>query len=188
MFRRHAFVRLAENAWRDATPEGGDIEVLQEWTARGRPLIIRRPCVSDDGQEVFLGLALPGKRRMAFRVPVASVRAVEPPPVWDVEVVPGFVFRIYGSRAWELLTGLSYVTPSSDLDLLVDIDSLAGWRSFLSSDFQLPEPPRVDLEVIFQADASFSWREYLGPADDILIKSNRRVWLERKDQLGSLLA
>lgn len=190
VFRRHAFVRLAENAWRDATPEGGDIEVLQEWTARGRPLIIRRPCVSDDGQEVFLGLALPGKRRMAFRVPVESVCTVELPPVWTGEEFDcaGRVFRLYGSRAWETLTGLSYVTPESDLDLLVDIESPAEWESFLSSDFQLPEPPRVDLEVIFQADASFSWREYLGPADDILIKSNRRVWLERKDQLGSLLA
>lgn len=190
MFRRHAFVRLAENAWREATPESGDINVLREWIAAGRPLIVRRPCLSDDGQEVFLGLALPGKKRMAFRVSVASVQSIEPPPVWDDEAVrcPGFVFRLYGSRAWELLTGLSYVTPESDLDLLVDIDSLAGWGGFLSAGLRLPAQPRVDLEVIFRGDASFSWREYLGPAGDILIKSNCRVWLERKDRLADLLA
>jgi len=190
VFRRHAFVRLAENAWREATPEGGDIDVLREWIACGRPLIVRRPCLSDDGREVFLGLALPGKKRMAFRVSIAGVQSVEPPPVWDGEEIrcPGFVFRLYGSRAWELLTGLSYVTPASDLDLLVDIDSPMAWESFLSADLRLPEQPRVDLEVSFRGDASFSWREYLGPAEDILIKSNHRVWLERKDRLADLLA
>ncbi len=155
-----------------------------------RPLIVRRPCLSDDGQEVFLGLALPGKKRMAFRISAASVRTVEFPPVWENDAFrcPGFVFRLYGSRAWERLTGLPYVTPDSDLDLLVDIDSRAGWESFLSSCPRFPERPRVDLEVIFHGDASFSWREYLGPAQDILIKSNRRVWLMRKDRLAELLA
>lgn len=172
-----------------ATPEGGDVEVLREWIACGRPLIVRRPCLSDDEKEVFLGLALPGKRRMAFRVPVESVCAVEPPPVWTGEEFDcaGRVFRLYGSRAWETLTGLPYVTPDSDLDLLVDIDSLAEWESFLASGLQLPALPRVDLEVIFRGDASFSWREYLGAAGDLLVKSNRRVWLERKDRLAALL-
>lgn len=164
--------------------------MLREWIANGRPLIVRRPCLSDDEKEVFLGLSLPGKRRMAFRVPVGSVRSVEPPPVWTGGVIggTGVVFRLYGSRAWELLTGLSYVTPESDLDLLVDIGSLAEWESFLASGLQLPARPRVDLEVIFCGDASFSWREYLSSAGDILIKSNRRVWLERKDRLATLLA
>jgi len=189
VFRRHAFVRLAEHAWRVATPEGGDVEVLREWIACGRPLIVRRPCLSDDEKEVFLGLALPGKRRMAFRVPVESVCAVELPPVWTGEEFDcaGRVFRLYGSRAWETLTGLPYVTPDSDLDLIVDIDSLAEWESFLASGLQLPALPRVDLEVIFRGDASFSWREYLGAAGDLLVKSNRRVWLERKDRLAALL-
>ncbi len=188
MFRRHAFVRLAESAWREATPEGGEIDVLRDWLENGHPLIVRRPCVSEDGTEVFLGLALPGRRRMAFRVPSASVCSVEPPPLWDGKAIPGFAFRLYGSRAWEHLTGLSYVTPESDVDLLVDIESQAEWGSFLTSDFRLPAQPRVDLEVIFCGDASFSWREYLGPAGEILIKSNRRVWLERKERLAALLA
>jgi len=188
VFRRHAFVRLAEGAWCEATPEGGDVEVLREWVAHGRPLIVRRPCLSDEGLEVYLGLALPGKKRMAFRVPVAGIKSIEPPPVWEGEGIraSGFVFRLYGSRAWELLTGLPYVTPDSDLDLLVDIDSSADWMSFLSADLRLPDELRVDLEVIFSGDASFSWREYLGPAEDILIKSNRRVWLERKNHLATL--
>lgn len=127
---------------------------------------------------------------MAFRAPIAAVQSVELPPVWDGEAIrcPGFVFRLYGSRAWELLTGLPYVTPDSDFDLLVDIDTPMAWESFLSADLPLPAQPRVDLEVIFRGDASFSWREYLGPAEDILIKSNRYVWLERKDRLADLLA
>jgi phosphoribosyl-dephospho-CoA transferase len=187
--RRHAFVRLAEGAWQRAVAESGDIGTLQEWLAHGRPLIVRRPCVSQDGREVSLGLALPGKRRLAYRVAVDDLDSVELPPFWNGEGFPGFRPRLFGSHAWQELTGLPYVTANSDIDLFIDIASTIEWQEFLS----LGEDPgaesrvRLDVEVIFRGDASFSWREYLGPAENILIKSNHAVWLEPKDSLENLL-
>ena len=166
----------------------GNIATLREWVEQGFPLIVRRPCLSDDGREAYLGLALPGKKRMAYRVPVEHVRFVEPPPLWDGDglALDGFAARVFGSHAWQALTGLSYVTEQSDLDLLIDLPSREEWERFLTSKLILPEQPKIDLEIILRGDASFNWREYLGPAEDILIKSNRSVWLERKDRLPDL--
>jgi len=96
--------------------------------------------------------------------------------------------RMFGSYAWQHLTGLSYVTEKSDVDLLLDIATSAEWRDFLSQNIALPASPHIDLEIAFGGDASINWREYLGPTDDLLIKSNLRVWLERKNRLSSLLA
>jgi len=198
-FRRHAFVRLAKDAWRSAVTESGGLATLREWLSHDRPLIVRRPCLSGDGREVFLGLALPGKRRLAYRVPVETIMSVEPPPLWRGDFFSPFTPRVFGSHAWQELTGLSYVTETSDVDLLVDISALAEWEALLatSGGEACPKPPSserwdnapcLDLEIIFRGDASFSWREYLAPGNDILIKSNRGVCLERKDRLAELLA
>lgn len=184
-FRRHAFVRLAVESWQDAVCESGDTATLREWLADGRPLIVRRPCLTGDGRYACLGLALPGKRRLAYRVPVARVLSIEPPPLAQgIDFsVPGFELRLFGSHAWQRLTGLSYVTETSDIDLLLDLSTLEEWRTWLSRAVALPSTPQVDLEIVIRGDASFSWREYLGPAHDILIKSNRSVELVPKDHL-----
>lgn len=167
----------------------GDLDTLKKWLGHGRPLIVRRPCLSEDGGEVSLGLALPGKRRLSYRLPIESILSVELPPLWEGSElrIPGFAVRLFGSHAWQRLTGLTYVTETSDIDLLVEISSRADWSTFLACGVELPAQPHIDLEVILAGDASFSWREYLGPAEDILIKSNRRVWLERKERLVDLL-
>lgn len=183
-------MRLAADAWREASCEIGDPATLEGWLAQGHPLIVRRPCVTEDGCEIFLGLALPGKRRLAYRIPVRNILSIEPPPLWRGETfrIPGVTLRLFGSHAWQELTGLSYITETSDIDLLADISSPAEWRAFLAREVELPSRPRVDLELILRGDASFSWREYRGAARDVLIKSNRRVWLECKDNLAALLA
>lgn len=189
-FRRHTFVRLTTEAWSSALVETGNLDTLRDWLSAGRPLIVRRPCLSEDEKLVALGLALPGKKRLAYRLPVETVVSVEPPPAWrgDLLPIPGFTPRLFGSHAWQQLTGLTYVTDTSDLDLLVDIISPAEWQRFLALNLPLPPAPRIDLEVILSGDASFSWCEYLTPAKDILIKSNQRVWLEPRDNLSALLA
>ncbi len=187
--RRHAFVRLPEGAWEQARSDGGDIATLRGWLEADRPLIVRRPCLSDDGREAFLGLALPGKIRMGYRVPIEQVRFVEQPPLWEEApaIFEGRTVRLFGSHAWQALTGLAYVTENSDIDVLLEIHCLEEWEKFLEQRLTLPSSPKIDLEIVLKGDASFNWMEYVGPAADILIKSNRRVWLERKDRLKTLL-
>jgi phosphoribosyl-dephospho-CoA transferase len=198
-FRRHTLVWLREGASASVVEESGDPALLHDWIAEERPLIVRRPCLSPDGSEVFLGLALPGKQRLACRAPRAAVlRRALPPLLSDCALpfdtlgplmarVPAL--RVFGSHAWQHLTGLCYVTDSSDIDLLALIDSLEAWEEFCTAMCGLPLPiaPRLDLEVVFRGDASFSWREFHASEGKVLLKSNSRVWLESKDRVVSLL-
>jgi phosphoribosyl-dephospho-CoA transferase len=193
LFRRHAFVWLKEGA--EAFPDSsGDAEVLHDWIGQGLPLIVRRPCVSDAG-EIFLGLSLPGKHRIACRAPRISVHRIESPPLCSecgVEIHGlsdcGVPIRVFGSRAWQHLTELSYIREDSDIDLLAEVESREVWRSFLTAlqSLALPDSPRLDLEVVFQGDASFSWREFTSSGEKMLVKSNRSVWLQSKDRVEEL--
>jgi len=99
------------------------------------------------------------------------------------------ILRMFGSHAWQHLTGLSYVTENSDIDLLASIDSPAEWDNFrrMMNGMRWPDSPRIDLEVVFRGDASFQWREFASPGSEVLIKSNHRVWLEPKDRVEALL-
>jgi phosphoribosyl-dephospho-CoA transferase len=198
-FRRHTFVWLSEEASGSIVLESGDPALLRDWIAKMRPLIVRRPCLSPDGNEVFLGVALPGKRRLACRAPRAAVlRTALPPLLGDCDlhfetlvalraIAPDL--RVFGSHAWQHLTGLPYVTESSDIDLLALIDSPEEWERFCTAMSALPLPttPRLDLEVVLLGDASFSWREFLASETQILLKSSSAVWLESKSRVSALL-
>jgi phosphoribosyl-dephospho-CoA transferase len=172
--------------------EDGDPAVLRDWIARGRPLIVRRPGLSADGTTVSLGLARPGRRRLACRAAVSAITEFLPPPVWtDARFAP-FRPRLFGSHAWQLLAGIPYVTAASDVDLCVDIQTVAEWDAFrataAAADGALDGSPRLDLEIVFRGDAAFVWREYLSGAREVLVKSHAGVRLHPRDHLADLLA
>src|SRR5271165_13114 len=87
--RRHSFAWITDSGshWEFAESENpqNDLDCLRNWVGMRRPLIIRRPCLSEDGKSVYLGLSLPPdlvKRRLAFRLPFSSLANVVEPPLW----------------------------------------------------------------------------------------------------------
>ena len=76
--------------------------------------------------------------------------------------------QTFGSYAWQHFTGLSYVTSSSDIDLIVPINRREDWQRFreLMSQAQKTDQ-RVDLEIMLNGDASFNWRRIRGAGDTI---------------------
>jgi phosphoribosyl-dephospho-CoA transferase len=68
---------------------------------------------------------------------------------------------VFGSLLWEHLTGLAYLTPHSDLDVLwsvpADFDVLS--LVFSIAEVQRDTPLRIDGEVIFPNDSAVNWRE-----------------------------
>ena len=211
-FRRHCFLWVEEKeaviSTCESDPPGVDaLDILGDWIAHGRPLIVRRPCVSENGKLVFVGLALPPtpfKRRLGFRLPLDAVRKVTAPPRWEMNWVSGrdegldavvtaataagLTVQTFGSHAWQHHTGLAYATPSSDVDLLVAVTNRKNWRVFRDS---LQErsfaDERVDLEIVLNGDASFRWREYGAPAARMLFKGNCSVWLGDKTSVEDFL-
>jgi phosphoribosyl-dephospho-CoA transferase len=214
LLRRHSFAWITDSGSHSEFAESetpqNDRVCLRNWLGRGRPLIIRRPCRSEDGKSVYVGLSLPPnpvKRRLAFRLPFSSLANVVEPPLWTecAEASPessemagpilsvieaaNLTLQTFGSYAWQHFTGLSYVTSNSDIDLIVPINRREDWQRFreLMSEAQKKDQ-RVDLEIMLNGDASFNWREFEAPGTRLLFKGNRSVWMGDKTDVEALLS
>jgi phosphoribosyl-dephospho-CoA transferase len=94
---------------------------------------------------------------------------------------PGFEgsIEVYGSFGWETLTGMSYVRPSSDLDLRVAVPDRATAAAVARALNALQLPIRVDGELAFPDGSAIAWREYLqwveGKVDRMLVKSRTSI-------------
>ena len=94
----------------------------------------------------------------------------------------------FGSYAWQHFTGLSYVAPDSDIDLIIPINRRQDWRRFRQLMGETPKTDqRVDLEIMLNGDASFHWKEFEAPGRQLLFKGNRSVWMGDKNDVEALL-
>jgi len=214
LLRRHSFAWITDlgGSWQFGEGETSldDVVCLGNWLSRGHPVTIRRPCRSEDGKFVYVGLSLPPdpvKRRLAFRLPFSLLANAVEPPLWtecaeafsesfemtsrilSVIEAAKLPLQTFGSYAWEHHTGLSYVTPHSDIDLIVPINRREDWQRFreLMSEAQRTDQ-RVDLEIMLNGDASFNWREFEAPGTRLLFKGNRSVWMGDKTDVEALLS
>lgn len=204
-FHRHAFVWLTPD---ETLSIGQDGEILNDWIKNGRPVIVRRPCLSPDGKHFCAGLALPPapqKRRLAFELPLALVREVAEPPLWEdcgAAVNPtvvavraaaeaaGVRLRTYGSHAWQHLTGLPYLTGDSDIDIIAFVTTRQSWDLIRQrlEEVVWESAPRIDLEIVLCGDTSFQWREFADASRRLIFKGNTQVWLGNKSEVAGYLA
>ncbi len=184
VWRRHDLLRIRPDAWRAvyaALPEPAKVEVLNSWAEHEYPFIIRRYLAGESHDRVPAGVPLPsylGKQRIAISFAREEVACrVAPvtldtashlaPSAWSAtisalldlgkryEVQP----HVIGSLLWQHLTGLSYLTETSDLDLLWPCSGVC--RSFLQELGQIDRcsPIRLDGEVILANGSALNWRE-----------------------------
>ncbi|SHO60863.1 phosphoribosyl-dephospho-CoA transferase [Pseudoxanthobacter soli DSM 19599] len=207
--RRHDLVFVSPEGWRTLTTVPRDLEderLVSLWADSDWPLVTRRPMPGDgDGDGIALGLPSPpstGKRRLALVVPPAEVVSVTPPPAlhdaaaaapaeWQpvLERIEGLAkrhgvtARVFGSLAWQSLTGQSYLTGNSDIDLLFVAEQGANLHG-LAADLAVAEadaPMRLDGEFVRADGAAVNWREFHDGAGDLLVKTLHGVSLLRAD-------
>jgi phosphoribosyl-dephospho-CoA transferase len=206
---RHDLVWLSAAGAAGAVAALGGRErmLLRTWLDHGRPVIRARSRCSDPLGWLSLGLPLPpgqGKRRLALNVPRHGLLQWRPPPRL-AEVVPsawpawraplaaldrrarslGLTLRVFGSLAWQHLTGERYLTETSDLDLLwcpADQRQLAAGLRMLS-DWERHSRLRADGEVLLPGGA-VAWRELAGAPAWVLIKGDREPMLWPLAQVG----
>lgn len=150
-----------------------------------------------------------GKGRLSFRISTPNiVRTALPPrladsipllsPPWRAPLRRllrgaqsiGIELRIYGSAAWESLTGVSYLAPQSDIDVLwrpSGADHLAAGVMLLA-EWERTTGIRVDGEILFGEDDAVAWREWLqswpSPVPQrVLVKSLAGARLCSRDEL-----
>ncbi|WP_242346972.1 malonate decarboxylase holo-[acyl-carrier-protein] synthase [Anaeromyxobacter terrae] len=192
-------------AWRDAVRgelEPPALDALEDWFGRRLPAVACRRGASC-GDAIALGVALPAsaageKRRMALLVDPRAVERIGPPlslreaaasapAAWQERLGAldraardaGLLLRVYGSLAWQHLSGRRYVTERSDVDLLVE----PGTHGELGSALALLRGhgdgiPRLDGEVLLPGGRAVAWRELATGAPRVLVKSGTSVALE----------
>ena len=204
-FPRHQMVWVEPSAWEAVLQEHDALDsgpLIRDWAANGWPLVVRSRTCEEHAQLLPAGIPVPpehGKRRYAFRIDADLViRAEEPPLValaatvapqsWRSSIAAVAELesgtRCFGSLCWEYLTGLSYLTPESDLDLLWQVASESEadrlGRDIAHIDGQ--SPTRIDGEFITPAAAGIQWREWHSAAPTLMAKTPSGPQMLARDQ------
>jgi phosphoribosyl-dephospho-CoA transferase len=183
---RHSLVWLTPAGWRIAQRrDPAQAEHFSVWERAGWPLVARRRDADAAADDVCVGLPLPphatlGKRRIALRLPGEAVERVDAalaldairasaPASWSAPLTQlideaedaGIALRVYGSAAWQALTGLDYVSETSDIDLLFAPSSRAALRHGVALLARHARALPLDGEILFPSGRAVSWKEWL---------------------------
>jgi phosphoribosyl-dephospho-CoA transferase len=202
MLQRHTLVTPSPRAWMDllaARPGLAREDLVRGWGPAGYPLVVRRKEPDDPPDAVPVGLPLPpghGKRRIALHLPPDAILRVNSPPLlrdvagaappaWlatlrDLLEIDSQV-RVFGSLAWQHLTGLPYLSEGSDLDLLWALPGHGNVAALLAGIAAIDghSPMRIDGEIAGIA-GGVSWRE-LHSQGEVLVKSPAGVQLMSRE-------
>lgn len=175
----------------------------RDWIAHGRPLVTARQPAMAPG--VLLGLTLPlhcERKRLAISVERSTIVAVQPPltirrclahlPAASAAVL-GELERqieaaaarigIFGSLAWEALSGEAYRHTASDIDIICDVATVAQFETVLAALHQAAAslPCQLDGEIRFPDGNAVAWRELSATRDRpdaaVLAKGSEEVRL-----------
>jgi phosphoribosyl-dephospho-CoA transferase len=201
--QRHQLVRVLPAAWDALLASRADLAnepLLRDWARRGWPLIVRRPSPGD-GAGLPLGLPLPpsaGKRRIAVQMRAEDIVASERLPTladcfdtapfaWQpcmqqlvaLAKKDGVQARVFGSLAWQRLTGLEYLSPRSDLDIIWTLPGLDVIHMFLAdlAEIESYATMRLDGELVRADGAGVNWRELHAAASELVLKTATDVTL-----------
>jgi phosphoribosyl-dephospho-CoA transferase len=193
---RHTLAYVNPHSWLAMTRHDDDA-VLRDWAQQGRPAIVRRPACADTADMVPLGVPLPpanGKRRVALQCPANAIVKTAPPPLlrdaaqaapehWQITIAQVLMLApgtaCFGSLAWAYLTGLTYLSDASDLDLILSCASKDDADLFARKLAAIDEtaPLRIDAELVNARGDAVQWREWTVGGSQVLTRSMSGVRL-----------
>lgn len=203
-WRRHDLLRVRPQTWQkvlNSQPHLADVPHVAQWAARGWPVIVRRYLPGEDPRMIPVGFPLPpakGKLRLSAlvisedvdeQVPPVTLRDVhhEVPLDWQGTVdallaladQSGVEPRVFGSLLWQRLTGLTYLSASSDLDLLWPVEdaSTAAHLVHRLAAIERDNPVRCDGEILLPGGGGVQWREWKDSPHEVLVKTSTAVRL-----------
>lgn len=206
--RRHDLVWLDPQAPWQVLTAGADAR-LRAWAQARLPFVVARRDPASDEHQVRLGVPLPlaeHRQRLSLRVaPSAVLRCAPPPPLAEVaadigpawrERLHGLVTvtaslpvapRVFGSAAWQHLTGLPYLHDDSDLDLLFEVADTQHADQIVAvlQHHERQHPLRLDGDLRFPGDRAINWREYASGAKRVMVKGNDACWLVPREALAA---
>lgn len=202
MLQRHDLVLLKSTAT-EIDP------IIAAWASAGRPFIVTRQDPLIPAGQIDLALVLPGsnkaKSRLKYRTQHQDIVSKQAPislkavaerlndprlqaltqAFSSVNLMP----RVYGSYAWQALTGLNYITPTSDLDLLFTLHNQSDLIELQANLAQIIATTslRIDGELLFAGTHAVAIEEFLSAAETMLCKTLTDVSLCQTTSFYSLL-
>ncbi|WP_286159299.1 malonate decarboxylase holo-[acyl-carrier-protein] synthase [Janthinobacterium sp. HH01] len=181
---RHMLAWLSEQGWlavlRAAQPQHR--AALTLWQGQDWPAVVRRFDVGAQPGEICLGLPLPpdehtgGKVRISLSVPALEISrtsaavelrsALRYTGPWREALTAlekeakHLHLRIYGSLAMQVLTGLRYLTPASDIDILFHPRSRKQLEDGVALLSRHAAHLPLDGEIVFPGGLAVSWKEW----------------------------
>jgi phosphoribosyl-dephospho-CoA transferase len=200
-FRRHEWV------WLGSETPLPDLAEVRSHREAGLPFIVCRPPASIGKDSLALGLALPDKRRIGFSVKASGIRSHRAPLALSevLHCVPspwlptinqlaaqlstvGMKAKVYGSTAWQAMSGVSYLRADSDLDLLLAPTTEEQLRLVLGILGSMEGArPRLDGEVVLSDGRAVAWREAATESATLLVKTLTDVSLVPRTTWASAL-
>ncbi|MYM39321.1 malonate decarboxylase holo-[acyl-carrier-protein] synthase [Duganella qianjiadongensis] len=209
---RHQLVWLDASGWQaalaGASPEHRDALLL--WQQRQAPLVVRRHEPDARPSQICLGLPMPPdaisghKLRIALKAERRHIAHIKPAlplhltlgivtPWQDslaefAHAAQPFGLQVYGSMAMQVLTGLPYLSDSSDIDLLFHPRSARQLEQYLTLLTAYAGCLPLDGEIIFPGDQAVAWKEWRQAQTSqakVLVKTGAGV---RLSDTASLLA
>jgi phosphoribosyl-dephospho-CoA transferase len=211
--KRHQLVWLTEAVWAQAQRQAEDaqaIEIFGHWREHKLPVMVTRQRADVAPDQVCLGLPAPlqwSRRKLALSATLNGLLAKAACPTlaqiaqaqpWHEAALElhtalahcGVQATVYGSYAWQHLTGLAYLRPSSDIDLCLNVVQFDQVAPVLQVLAQTQLPQRLDGEIIFANTHAVAWRELQqllsGQVTEVLLKNTDSVRLVNQDHLLSL--
>ena len=198
MILRHSLV------WLRSAPQSSEqeAELAAVWQEAGNPFIV---CRTRPGEELSLGFCLPRDsvhavpRRIAVSSNESEIEFGSRPPeireiadklVVDPELVEALrsysgagKIRIFGSHLWEVILGVGYTKPESDLDLVIDLPDIAEADAACEFLAKLPATTRLDAELSVPEWGEIHWKEWQSGRATLLVKSRSGVTVQPRQVL-----
>lgn len=209
MFSRHELVWLSGAGW-EAVRLGAPPHqhaAIGRWQGNDWPATVRRADAGTVPGVVCLGFSLPpdaagAKQRIAVQAPASHVRRrvralpladaiAAAPPAWMEGLARlerearEFSLHVYGSLAMQALTGLAYLRPGSDIDLLFHPATKSGLGAGIGLLAAHARALPIDGEVVFPSGAAVAWKEWhaAAPTTRVLVKETGAVRLAHPGSL-----
>lgn len=183
----------------------------REWIASGLPLVVaRQPKQQDAGNQITVGLTLPPpatRKRVSLVVPTAAILRQSGPlalsqvldtvggrcqsliqRVLDICEDANVTPYVYGSALWQTVSNRTYMTDTSDLDVLFVCTKTSNVHRLLERLVECEGSiPRLDGELVVPSGWAAAWREVAaagkaGGPGTVLAKSTYEVRLLGLDE------
>ena len=202
--QRNHLVWLNDSAWQQVMVKPWDSQersILSHWQTQQLPLVLSTQRVQQTPATISLGLPAPTqwqRRKLALEVAPQDIQRVGTFPALEHIVQTEFAetalhpflkhmsalqvaVQVYGSFGWQHLTGIAYVRPGSDLDVIAKVPDLVIATEVARALEALRLSVRVDGELAFPGGYAVAWREFLqwidGKVDRVLVRSRTQVQL-----------